>query len=40
MMVRIAVTGLQATPPLFETIEVLGKEVTLERLQQALKTIA
>lgn len=36
MMVRIAVTGKKATPPLFETIEVLGKDLTLKRLQSAL----
>lgn len=36
MMVRIAVTGKKATPPLFETMEVLGKELTLERLKTAL----
>jgi glutamyl-tRNA synthetase len=32
MMVRVAVTGKKATPPLFETIHVLGKEKTLQRL--------
>ncbi|MDH5533310.1 MAG: glutamate--tRNA ligase [Candidatus Pacebacteria bacterium] len=36
MMVRIAVTGKKATPPLFETIEVLGKDLTLRRLKLAL----
>ena len=36
MMVRVAVTGLTATPPLFETMEVLGREETLTRLAQAL----
>lgn len=36
MMVRIAVTGKKATPPLFETMEVLGKELTLKRLKTAL----
>jgi glutamyl-tRNA synthetase len=36
MMVRVAVTGRQATPPLFETMTVLGKEETLKRLQAAL----
>ena len=36
MMVRIAVTGKKATPPLFETMEVLGKELTLKRLETAL----
>lgn len=35
MMVRIAATGRKATPPLFETIEVLGKEETINRLQKA-----
>jgi glutamyl-tRNA synthetase len=36
MMVRIAATGKKATPPLFETMEVLGKELTLKRLKIAL----
>ena len=35
MMLRIAVTGRKATPPLFETMEVIGKELLLERLQTA-----
>ena len=39
MLVRVAITGRSATPPLFETIEVLGKEVTLKRLQDAISTI-
>ncbi len=32
MMLRIAITGEKATPPLFDTIEVLGLELTLSRL--------
>lgn len=36
MMLRIAVTGKQATPPLFETMAVLGKETVIQRLQSAL----
>lgn len=36
MMLRIAVTGRTATPPLFETMEVLGKDKTLTRINQAL----
>jgi len=32
MMLRVAVTGKTATPPLFETMQVLGREVTLKRL--------
>ena len=32
MMLRVAVTGKTATPPLFETMEVLGREKVLSRL--------
>jgi glutamyl-tRNA synthetase len=35
MLTRIAITGSKATPPLFATMHVLGKELTLQRLQQA-----
>ncbi|HUF52866.1 MAG TPA: glutamate--tRNA ligase [Dehalococcoidia bacterium] len=35
-VVRVAVTGKTAAPPLFETMEVLGREVTLERLREAV----
>jgi len=34
--VRVAVTGRRISPPLFESIELLGKERTLARLQAAL----
>jgi len=37
MMLRLAVTGLKATPPLFETIEVLGQNLTLLRLSNSAK---
>ncbi len=33
--VRVAVTGRSVGPPLFESLEVLGREVTLRRLQAA-----
>lgn len=36
MMLRLSVTARQATPPLFETIEVLGKENSVNRLRNAL----
>ncbi len=36
MAVRIALTGKTATPPLFETMEILGKEKTLKRLKKVL----
>lgn len=40
MMLRIAVTGEKATPPLFETIMVLGKDLVLARLKAALHKLA
>ncbi len=39
MPVRIALTGRTATPPLFETMEVLGKERCRRRLRQAIETL-
>lgn len=35
MMLRIALTGKTATPPLFETMVVLGREKVLDRLQNS-----
>jgi len=35
MLLRVAVTGRTATPPLFETMVVLGKEITRRRLRRA-----
>jgi glutamyl-tRNA synthetase len=34
--VRVAVTGSTVSPPLFESIELLGRERTLARLNAAL----
>ena len=34
--IRVAVCGRKNAPPLFETLEVLGKETTLRRVNQAL----
>jgi glutamyl-tRNA synthetase len=34
--IRVAVCGRKNAPPLFETLEVLGKETTLQRIEQAL----
>jgi glutamyl-tRNA synthetase len=39
MPVRIAVTGRAATPPLFETMEVLGKARCRWRLRRAMETL-
>ncbi len=35
MVLRLAVTGRTATPPLWEVMEFLGKDETLERLENA-----
>ncbi|MBP7843042.1 glutamate--tRNA ligase, partial [Candidatus Woesebacteria bacterium] len=37
MMLRIAATGNKATPPLFDTLFVIGSELLVERLQAASK---
>jgi glutamyl-tRNA synthetase len=39
MPVRIAVTGKAATPPLFETMQVLGREVCRRRLRRAVEVL-
>jgi glutamyl-tRNA synthetase len=38
-LLRVAVTGKTATPPLFETMEILGREHTLERLRSAIRRL-
>jgi glutamyl-tRNA synthetase len=35
--IRVAVCGRKNAPPLFETLEVLGRETTLTRINQALR---
>jgi glutamyl-tRNA synthetase len=35
--IRVAVCGRKNAPPLFETLEVLGKETTLARVEQAIQ---
>jgi glutamyl-tRNA synthetase len=37
--IRVAVCGKKNAPPLFETLEVLGKEAALQRIDQALQRI-
>jgi glutamyl-tRNA synthetase len=39
MPVRVAVTGKAATPPLFDTMAVLGKEICRRRLRRAAETL-
>jgi glutamyl-tRNA synthetase len=38
--IRVAVCGRKNAPPLFETLEVLGKEVTLKRIADAIRKLA
>jgi glutamyl-tRNA synthetase len=35
--IRVAVCGRKNAPPLFETLEVLGKDVTLARVAEAIR---
>ena len=35
-IVRVAVTGQRVSPPLFESMEIIGREKSLERLQKAI----
>jgi glutamyl-tRNA synthetase len=37
--IRAAVTGTLVSPPLFESLEILGREATLERLAAAAQTV-
>jgi glutamyl-tRNA synthetase len=37
--IRVAVCGKKNAPPLFETLEVVGKEKTLERIGQAIEKL-
>jgi glutamyl-tRNA synthetase len=39
MPIRVAVTGRTATPPLFETMEVLGKARCRQRLRRAIESL-
>ena len=35
-MIRVAVTGQRVSPPLFQSLEIIGKPLTLQRLEQAI----
>ena len=39
MSMRVAVTGKTATPPLFETMEVLGRDRSVRRLRAAVSRL-
>jgi len=38
-IVRVAVTGQKVSPPLFESMEIIGRERVLQRLQNAIHTL-
>jgi glutamyl-tRNA synthetase len=38
-ILRVAVTGQKVSPPLFESMEVIGKQKVLERLQKAIQIL-
>ena len=38
--IRVAVCGRKNAPPLFETLEVLGKNTTLSRIESAIRMLA
>ena len=38
-IIRVAVTGQKVSPPLFESIEIIGKEKVLARLQKAIEIL-
>lgn len=38
-ILRVAVTGRSVSPPLFETMEVIGKQTVLARIQQAIEML-
>jgi glutamyl-tRNA synthetase len=37
--IRVAVCGRKNAPPLFETLEVLGRETCLKRIGQAIQML-
>lgn len=37
--IRVAVSGRKVSPPLFETLEVLGRETCLKRIEQAIQKL-
>jgi glutamyl-tRNA synthetase len=38
-IMRVAVTGQKVSPPLFESMEIIGKQKVLERLQKAIEIL-
>ena len=38
-ILRVAVTGQKVSPPLFESMEIVGREKSLGRLKQAIEIL-
>ena len=38
-IMRVAITGQKVSPPLFESMEIIGKAKCLERLQNAIELL-
>ena len=38
-ILRVAVTGQTVSPPLFESMEIVGREIVLKRIQDAINTL-
>jgi glutamyl-tRNA synthetase len=38
--IRVAISGRTATPPLFETMEVLGRERSMVRIDEAVERLS
>jgi len=38
-ILRVAVTGQKVSPPLFESMEIIGREKVLERLKKAVEML-
>jgi len=39
-LLRIAITGLMVSPPLMESLEIIGKEKVIERVKKALDILS
>jgi len=39
-IMRAAITGQKVSPPLFESMEIIGREVVINRLNRALTLLA
>jgi Glutamyl- and glutaminyl-tRNA synthetases len=38
-IIRVAVTGQKVSPPLFESMEIIGREIVLNRIKKAIEIL-